>query len=199
MMLRSGGGDVDPVPRAALGHRTRRSRRRRGQSRRSPQKQFPKNNDRGPLRSNARPRFTAALGFASRARENAARERLRPLSLNKFSRARIGRLGQKLSACTSEPPAHDVAIGWRRRRPRTSRCARPPHPPIAPPPRPKPSITSKTISQKQRPRPAALQRSATIHRRARLRLARAGKRSERAAAASHLGGDAGQPFGRLKR
>ena len=32
-------------------------------------------------RSNARPRFTAALSFASRARENAARERLRPLIL----------------------------------------------------------------------------------------------------------------------
>ena len=153
MMLRSGGGDVDPVARAALGRCTRRSRRRRGQSCRSPQKQFPKTNDRGRA-SNARPRFTAALGFASRARENAARERLRPLSLNRFSRARIGFLGQKLSACTSEPPAHDVAIGWRRRRPRTSRCARPLHPPIAPPPRPKLSITSKTISQNQRPRPA---------------------------------------------
>ena len=227
MMLRSGGGDVDPVP---------------------------------ALRSAAAPadRAAAAAKAVDHLKNNfpkttTAARLQRSATIHRRARLRLARAGKR-SERAAAAPAHDVAIGWRRRRPRSSlrsaaaaadraaaaakavdhlknnfpktttaarstlghdspprsasprargktqresgcgppahdvaigggdvdpvpRCARPLHPPIAPPPRPKLSITSKTICQKQRPRPAP--RSATIHRRARLRLARAGKRSER--------------------
>ena len=81
-------------------------------------------------------------------------------------------------------PAHDVAIGWRRRRPRSwlrSAAAA----------ADRAAAAAKAVDHLKNNFPknndrGPFQRSATIYRRARLRLARAGKRSERAAAAQPM-------------